>query len=113
VTKRKPEPVDPDMEPASILAYFSKITDPRVRRARLHPLSSVLVLALCGVVCGANSFVEIELFRRSREKWLRSLLDLPHGIPSHDTLGRVFAMLNPKALQRVFLEWTQAISTVT
>jgi predicted transposase YbfD/YdcC len=113
VTKKKPESVDPDMEPASILAYFSKIADPRVTRARLHPLSSVLVLALCGVVCGANSFVEIELFGKSREKWLRSFLDLPHGIPSHDTLGRVFAMLNPKELQRAFVEWTKAISTVT
>ena len=113
VTKKKPEPVDPDMEPASILAYFSKIADPRVTRARLHPLSSVLVLSLCAVVCGANSFVEIEMFGRIREKWLRSFLELPHGIPSHDTLGRVFAMLNPKELQHAFVAWTQAISTVT
>jgi hypothetical protein len=113
VTKKKPEPVDPDMEPASILAYFSKIADPRVSRSRLHPLSSMLVLSLCAVVCGANSFVEIELFGKSREKWLRSFLDFPNGIPSHDTLGRVFAMLNSKQLQRAFVEWTQAISTVT
>jgi predicted transposase YbfD/YdcC len=113
VTKKKPEPVDPDMEPASLLAYFSKLEDPRRRGARLHPLSSMLVLALCAVVCGANSFVEIELFGRTREKWLRSFLDLPHGIPSHDTIGRVFAMLNPKRLQQAFVEWSQAISTVT
>lgn len=113
VTKKKPEPVDPDMAPGSILAYFSKIADPRRTRSRLHPLSSMLVLSLCAVVCGANSFVEIELFGKTREKWLRSFLDLPNGIPSHDTLGRVFAMLNPTRLQQAFVEWTQAISTVT
>ena len=96
------------MEPASILAYFSKIADPRVSRSRLHPLSSMLVLSLCAVVCGANSFVEIEMFGKVREKWLRSFLDFPNGVPSHDTLGRVFAMLNPKLLQQAFVQWTQA-----
>lgn len=101
------------MEPASLLAYFAKIEDPRRKGARLHPLSSILVLALCAVVCGADSFVEIEMFGKTREKWLRSFLDLPNGIPSHDTIGRVFAMLNPKRLQQAFVEWTQAISTVT
>lgn len=113
VTKRKPEVIDEDMTTASIVEYFSKVRDPRIERARLHPLTSVLVLSLCAVVCGANSFVAIEYFGKSREPWLRTFLDLPNGIPSHDTLGRIFAMLDPTALAGAFREWTATLATLT
>jgi hypothetical protein len=95
MTKRKPTPVDEDMTTASLLEYFAEVPDPRVERSQLHPLPSVLVLALCAVICGANSFVGIEYFGNALEAWLRTFLDLPNGIPSHDTLGRIFAMLDP------------------
>jgi predicted transposase YbfD/YdcC len=113
MTKRKTGVTDEDMTTASILDYFASVPDPRVERSQLHPLASVLVVSLCAVVCGANSFVGIEYFGRAREAWLRTFLDLPNGIPSHDTLGRIFAMLNPKALEQAFREWVVAIATLS
>lgn len=113
MTKRKPVVTDDEMATASILEYFASVADPRVERSQLHPLASVLVLSLCAVICGANSFVGIEWFGHAREAWLRTFLDLPNGIPSHDTIGRIFAMLNPKALEQAFREWAAAIATLT
>lgn len=101
------------MASASIMAYFAAIPDPRIERSRLHPLASILVLSLIAVICGADSFVAIEEFGRAREAWLKSVLDLPNGIPSHDTLGRVFAMLDPKALGEAFRGWMAAVAKLT
>ena len=111
--KRKSRPVDEEMTTASILEYFAAVADPRIERSQLHPLASVLVLSLCAVVCGADSFVAIQHFGRAREAWLKTFLDLPNGIPSHDTIGRIFAMLDPKALEEAFRRWTAAIATLT
>ena len=111
--KKKSSSVDVEMTTASILEYFATVPDPRIERSRLHPLASVLVLTLCAVVCGADSFVAIEHFGRAREAWLKTLLDLPNGIPSHDTIGRIFAMLDPKALEEAFRRWVAAIATLT
>lgn len=113
MTKRKPKVADEGMATASILEYFASVPDPRVERSQLHPLTSILVVVLCAVICGANSFIGIEYFARSREAWFKTFLDLPNGIPSHDTLGRVFAMLNPNALEQAFREWIAAIATLT
>lgn len=113
MTKRKPPVVDEDMKTASLLEYFARVPDSRIERSRLHPLVSILALSVCAVICGANSFVEIEYFGRAREAWLRTFLDLPNGVPSHDTIGRTFAMLNPKALEQAFREWVSALATVT
>lgn len=98
---------------ASIAAYFSAIADPRVERTREHPLVSILVLSLCAIICGAEGFVAIEQFGRAKEAWLRTFIDLPNGIPSHDTIGRVFAALDPKALADAFRKWTEAVSVKT
>jgi predicted transposase YbfD/YdcC len=65
------------------------------------------------VICGANSFVGIEAFGVAKEAWLRTFLDLPNGIPSHDTIGRTFAMLNPQALEKAFRDWASALATLT
>lgn len=113
MTKRKPAVISEDMATASLMEYFATVEDPRIERSRLHPLASVLVLSLCGVVCGANSFVAIEMYGRMREEWFRTFLDLPNGIPSHDTLARIFAMLNPKTLEQAFREWVEAVATLT
>lgn len=113
MTKRKPRVTDEEMTTASILEYFADVPDPRIERSRLHPLASVLVLSLCAVVCGADSFVAIEHFGNAREAWLRTFLDLPNGIPSHDTIGRIFAMLNPKALEQAFRDWAAAIASLS
>lgn len=113
MSKRKPSPVDEEMATASILEYFASVPDPRIARSKLHPLASVLVLSLCAVVCGADSFVAIEHFGRAREAWLKTFLELPNGIPSHDTIGRIFAMLDPRALEEAFRRWVEAVATLT
>src|SRR5665213_3390685 len=113
MTRRKPIPVDEDMETASILEYFAGVIDPRIDRTRLHPLASILTLSLCAVISGADSFVAIERFGDAREDWLKTFIDLPNGIPSHDTLGRIFAFLDPKALEEAFRAWAAAIARLT
>ncbi len=65
------------------------------------------------MICGADSFVAIEEFGQSKETWLKTFLDLPNGIPSHDTLGRVFAILDPAALEEAFREWMKAVAGLT
>lgn len=101
------------MATASILEYFASVPDPRLKRSQLHPLSSVLVLSLCAVICGADSFVAIEHFGRAREAWLKTFLELPNGIPSHDTIGRIFGMLAPDTLEEAFRRWIAAVARLT
>jgi hypothetical protein len=79
----------------------------------LHELRDILVIAISGVICGADGWVGIEKFGDAKHDWLENILDLPNGIPSHDTFGRVFARLDPDQFQRCFLSWVQAISEVT
>jgi hypothetical protein len=74
--------------------YFAELPDPRVNRTRKHRLDDILAVTLCAVICGADSFEEIERFGQAREEWLRRFLALPHGIPSHDTFNRVLAALD-------------------
>jgi predicted transposase YbfD/YdcC len=101
------------MATVSLLEYFAAIPDPRIERSKLHSLASILALSLIAVICGADSFVAIEQFGRAKEAWLKTFLDLRNGIPSHDTLGRVLAMLDPKALGEAFRQWIAAVSAFT
>ena len=98
MSRQKSSPAVDEMTTASILEYFAAVPDPRIDRRRLHPLTSILALSPVAVICGADSFVAIEEFGESKEAWLKTFLDFPNGIPSHDTLGRVFAILDPVAL---------------
>ena len=93
---------------ASLLSHFAELTEPRVERTREHLLSDILALAICAVIGGADSWVEIEEFGKAKEEWFRSFLRLPHGIPSHDTFGRVFARLDPEEFQQSFINWVQS-----
>jgi DDE_Tnp_1-associated len=97
----------------SLFAYFSDLEDPRIEKNRDHPLIKVLVIAVLGVVCGADTFTEIERFGLAKEAWLTSFLDLENGIPSHDTFGRVFRWLDENAFQDAFLKWTQSLCQVS
>jgi len=99
--------------PRGLLRLFGEVEDPRVERTKLHRLVDILVIALCAVICGADTWTEIELFGRARFDWLRTFLELPHGIPSHDTFGRVFSRLNPEQLERCFRTWMQALVQVS
>jgi len=89
---------------------FSQVEDPRVERTKYHRLRDIIIIAICGVICGAEGWVEIEEFGKAKEAWLTELLQLPNGIPSHDTFGRVFARLDPKQFEASFVEWAKGIS---
>jgi predicted transposase YbfD/YdcC len=103
----------PEPEIGSIVKHFSKIKDPRIDRTKRHELMDILIIAICAVICGADSWVDIELFGKTKIAWLKSFLELPNGIPSHDTFGRVFAALNSEEFERSFMEWVQAINEMT
>ncbi len=97
----------------TIEKHFAALKDPRSGNATLHVLLDILVIALCAMICGAEGWTEFEIWGRANETWLRTFLELPNGIPSHDTFGRVFARLEPKQFRRCFLRWVKAISQLT
>lgn len=76
--------------PSPAARLFARVTDPRVERTRRHLLCDILLLALCATLAGAESFVDMEEWAQMKEGWLRTFLELPGGIPSHDTFERVF-----------------------
>jgi predicted transposase YbfD/YdcC len=103
-----------EKQPAvALLAHFANLPDPRIARHRWHKLSDILVIAVCAVLCGAESFPAIEDFGHEREDWLKQFLELPEGIPSHDTFNRVFRLLDPVQFQACFLSWMQAVAAAT
>jgi predicted transposase YbfD/YdcC len=93
----------------SITHHFRKLKDPRRAHRRLHRLQDIIVIALCAVLAGAQDWHEIELFGRKRRDWLQGFLELPNGIPSHDTFERVFDRLQPHAFQACIRAWVQAL----
>jgi predicted transposase YbfD/YdcC len=93
----------------SLLAYFADLEDPRNVHQCDHPLMNVITIAILGVICGADSWVDIERYGKAKQEWLATFLDLSNGIPSHDTFGRVFRWLDPKAFQAQFIAWTQSL----
>jgi predicted transposase YbfD/YdcC len=97
-------------EQSDLVAALGAVPDPRRQCKNLrHRLVDVLVLGFCGVLCGCEDFVEIEAFARSKEDFFRRFLDLPHGIPSHDTFRRVFQAVCPQALQQCLIRWLKAL----
>ena len=97
----------------SIRIHFSKLEDPRLDRQKLHQLMDIIVIAICGVICGGETWVDIENFGKARKEWFQKFLELPNGIPSHDTFGRVFGLLKAEAFEACFLDWVQAVNQVT
>jgi predicted transposase YbfD/YdcC len=93
--------------------FLAFVDDPRVERTRKHPLETIIVISLLAVICGADSFVSIELYATKKYEWLATFLDMSAGVPSHDTIGRVFSTLNPKSLAEAFRRWTLAMTNAS
>ena len=89
--------------------HFKELPDPRIDRRKAHSLHDILIIAICSMLCGAETFVDMEDFGLAKEDWFESFLDLPNGIPSHDTFGRIFARLDPGRFMECFVEWTQGL----
>jgi predicted transposase YbfD/YdcC len=92
----------------TLVEYFGDIEDVRLDRNKKHLLVDILVLAICGVICGANGPTEIVSVAKGKHAWFQTFLALPNGIPSHDTIGRVLARFRPDILETRFLAWVQA-----
>jgi predicted transposase YbfD/YdcC len=98
---------------ASIAKHFAGLPDPRTGNAKAHIFLEILIIAICAVICGADGWSDVELFGKNKKEWLKTFLELPKGIPSHDTFGRVFAKIKPDEFQKRFIEWVQAIERLT
>src|SRR5258708_36045845 len=95
------------------LKYFAELTDPRVERTREHLLEEILLIAIAAVLSGADSWNEIEDYGQAKVDWLITFLQLPGGIPSHDTFNRVIAALDPGELEKGFVAWVSSIAHLT
>jgi predicted transposase YbfD/YdcC len=98
---------------SGLISYFDSLTDPRVDRTKKHLLKDIIALTICAVLSGCDDWEEIELYGELKHEWLKSFLLLPNGIPSHDTINRVFAILDPQELQNCFIDWVQSIAAVS
>jgi predicted transposase YbfD/YdcC len=104
--------MEPKTAPA-LIEPLAVLEDPRIDRQKRHTLSAILVIAVCAVLCGAESFPAIEDFGQARYEWLKQFLALPGGIPSHDTVNRVFRLLDPVKFQACLLRWMEAVGAAT
>ena len=91
----------------TLVEHFEKINDPRIDRTKLHKLSDILVIGVVGVLCGADAWEDIVFVAREKEEWLKGFLELPSGIPSADTIARVYARVSPKELEEAFSSWVR------
>jgi predicted transposase YbfD/YdcC len=93
----------------SLITILKEVPDPRVERRKLHGLADVLCIAICALLCGADSFEDMEVFGEAKSDWFGTFLELPNGIPSHDTFNRVFAAIDPEKFLECFIRWTQSL----
>jgi hypothetical protein len=94
---------------ASFLEHFANLNDPRIERSKEHLLKDIIAIAILAIISGADGWVAIEAYGNAKYEWLKSFLELPNGIPSHDTFSRVFARIEPQQFQEGFLSWVNAI----
>ena len=93
--------------------HFNGLDDPRRRTTnQRHEFIDILMITLCGVICGANHWTAVATFGRAKEAWLKGFLALPNGIPSHDTFNNVFAKLDPQQFEASFISWSSSIASL-
>ena len=97
----------------TLFDHFSSLPDPRVVRTRRHQLIDIIVITICAILCGADSWTEVALFGRCKREWFKTFLTLPNGIPSHDTFGRVFSLLDAEIFERGFEHWVESLAVLT
>ena len=97
----------------SFVKHFEKIEDPRRQAGLRHPLMEVIFIAICAIIAGADDWVAIERFGKAKRSWFKKYLKLKHGIPSHDTFGKVFAAPDPEQFAEAFIDWMQMIATMS
>lgn len=96
----------------ALIDHFSDLKDPRIDRNKRHKLIDIVSISICAVICGANTWEQIEEYGKTKYDWLKQFLELPNGIPSHDTIRRLFICLDSNAFQRSFLNWIQSLSGI-
>lgn len=103
------------LAPSSFQDHFASLSDPRSAHApnQRHELIDILVIAVCAVICGADGWEDIEEYGKAQAEWFAQVLDLPHGIPGHDTFRRVLACLDPEELTQCFISWTGALNDLS
>lgn len=97
----------------AIADYFADIDDPRIERSKLHKLTDIITIAICAVICGADTWEDIEIFGDAKYQWFKKFLDLENGIPSHDTFARVFSRIDSKQFQECFFSWVKSVKKIT
>lgn len=95
------------------IEHFGDIPDPRIERTKKHKLIDILFITLSAVLCGCDEWEEIQAYGERKESWLRKYVELPNGIPSHDTINRVISAIDPKVMQERFVQWVQGIATLS
>ena len=93
----------------TLIDHFEKIEDPRLNRTRKHDVIDIIAITVMATVSGMKNWIDIVDWGKANEEWLRKLLELPNGIPSHDTFGRVFSLIKPEPFQSAFKEWVESI----
>jgi predicted transposase YbfD/YdcC len=102
-----------DEDPISLIISFQELPDPRVEGRCDHKLIDIIVITVCAVIVGAENWVDVESFGKAKQAWLKTFLELPNGIPSHDTFGRFFALLDAEAFQAAFMRWVEGVFRVS
>lgn len=97
---------------AGIEKHFGELKDPRIGRTKRHKLLDIVAIAICATIAGADNWEDIAEFGKARVDWFKTFLELPNGIPSHDTFNRVFARLDPEQFQACFIDWVRAVSAL-
>jgi hypothetical protein len=97
---------------AAIAQHFGEISDPRLDGTKLHKLLDIWMIAICAVLAGAENWEEIAEFGQAKRDWFQKFLELPNGIPAHDTFNRVFARLDPQQFREGFMSWISAVSRI-